>query len=253
MLGGRVMRKLSGPGYLNGFLHLFCGKWNLLPMDEARPVAREIVDVALNETDAPIHARYGDEPKLEITSWREHVLFRMLQVLRTVDPELAQSLIETHEQLADAARRWPNGFESIRQENEERLRLPESEGKKSGGWGMAGSPDSFPYLHALRQSSGDGDFLPALRFAAKKYEEDTEPGNPNQALKASWPSTCMYCSVLYQAGRRLKGEAAASYIEQIADPAQRVLARIELAAAIAGLTEFQQTQRSRRTPVAHTG
>lgn len=245
----RQDRAELSPGHFNGFLDLFCRKWTLLPMEEARPVAREMVDAALKETDVTIHARYGDEPKLEISSWREHALFRMLDVLRIVDPELAQSLIDRHTQLAAAAHRWPNGFESIRQENEERRRLHESEGTRAGGWGMAGSPDSFPYLHALRQSSGDGNFLPALGFAAKKYEEDTEPGNPNQALKASWPSTCMYCTVLYQAGCR-NGEAAASYIEQIADPDQRVLARVELAAALAGLTEFQHTQRSRRAAAA---
>jgi hypothetical protein len=232
----------SGPGRLNGFLHLFCGKWNLLPVEEARRVARELVDISLQEPDAPITAHYGSEPKLEITSWREHTLFQILHVLRVVDPELAQRLIETHAQLANAAQRWPNGFESMRQESEARRKLREGEGKKCGGWMMAGSPDSFPYLRALQQASGDGDFSPAFEFAFAKYTEDTAPANPNQALKASWPSSCMYCSVLYQAGRRL-GDAGSSYLEQIADPDQRLLARIELAAAVAGLPEFQQTER----------
>jgi len=226
----------------DGFIHLFRLEWGRLPKSEAQVVTREIVRAVLDAPDQPIHAGYGDEPKFEITSRREHVLFEILNVLRAIEPELAETLIAEHAQLAVAARRWPKGLTSIREEAELRRKKRENDSHKSGGFLMFGNPDSFPWLHALRKAEENGDFRPTLAYPLENFIEDMAPKNRNLALKASWPSTCMFCTVLYKAGKSV-GSTAAAYLEEIPDPDQRLLARIELAAAIAGLPEFQQTQR----------
>jgi hypothetical protein len=55
----------------------------------------------------------------------------------------------------------------------------------------------------------------------------------------------MFCSIIYKAGKRL-GEEAIKYVGQIPDADQRLFARIELAAALAGLPELRMTQRAFR-------
>lgn len=84
----------------------------------------------------------------------------------------------------------------------------------------------------------------------ERYDEDTSPESPNQALKSSWPSSCMFCRIIREAGKRL-GEDAASYVGQIPDADLRLFARIELAAALAGLPELRRRQRVfRPSPVS---
>jgi len=226
------------------FQQLLQAKWELLPTEEAKDVTREIVHAALEDPDHPITAKYGPEGTMEITSGREHKLFQILHILRRVDQPLAESLIAGHQQLANAARRFPNGMESVRQEAE--VRRKKAAGERRGrGFIMGGDPRDFPYLRALIQASEDGNFQPAWTYAIERYGEDTSPERPNRALKSSWPSSCMFCRVIYEAGKRL-GEDAVNYVGQIPDADLRLFARIELAAALAGLPELRMTQRELR-------
>lgn len=222
----------------HGFIWLFQSQWKVLPADEARVVAREIVRLTLKEPDQPITATYDQEGTVRIASGREHTLFQILHVLRQVDGPLAESLIASHEQLAAAARRFPNGMESVMEEAARRSNACGA----SGGGGMAGSPRDFPYMRALIEASGDGDFGPAIEHALERYRQDTAPGHPNQSPREFWPSTCRFRSILYSAGKRL-GRDASVYLDRIPDADLRLLAQIELAAALAGLPEMQGRQR----------
>jgi hypothetical protein len=232
-----------------GFFHLFQREWSVLPEPEALTLAREIVQVTAEQPEQPMTASYADGA-VEITSWRAHVFFQILHVLRRVDPELAELLIAKNPQLAKAARRFPRGFESMEEEAESRRRQQPPSGKR--GLIMMGSPEDFPYLKALQQSSVDGDFRPVFEYAIKKYRQDGNRRSPNLAPSEFWPSTSAYRHILYQAGKRLGRDDASMYLERVPDDDLRLFARIELAAALAGLPEMREIQREYRPPAART-
>jgi hypothetical protein len=71
------------------FVSVFQSAWKALPPEEAREVAREIVQVTLSHPDWPITATYDREQTVRITSGREHTLFTILHVLRRLDVKLA--------------------------------------------------------------------------------------------------------------------------------------------------------------------
>jgi hypothetical protein len=71
-----------------------------LPEDEATEVAREIVRVTLSKPDSQVMATYHAEQQVRIPSMHQATIFSMLHVLRHLDPELAESVIAQHEQLA---------------------------------------------------------------------------------------------------------------------------------------------------------
>ncbi|HVW07389.1 MAG TPA: hypothetical protein VHC90_02345 [Bryobacteraceae bacterium] len=224
------------------FLGLFESKWELLPREEAEPLMREIVQATLAERDFHGCHSWGHGGGVQIASSRQATLFRILHVVKHLDEPLANSLLASHEELAKAAARFPFGMETIREEARARERNQAGTGKACG-FGFGGASRNIAYLRALLQATDDGDFRPAFAAAVERYREDTSPENPNEALKESWPSSCMFRQILYKAGKRC-GEAAAAYAGQIPDNDQRLFATIELAAALAGLPELQETQRT---------
>ena len=248
-----------------GFLSVFQSGWKVLPEEEAREAAREIVRVTLSQPDWPITASYDQEQTVRITSGQEHTIFTILHILRRLDPTLVESLVRDHEQLAAAARRFPNGMETVMEEaqrkhldlllsraapNQSRDRegavsQPPARHTITGGYGMAGSPRDFPYMKTLLQASEDGNFLPSIEHALEQYRKDASPDHPNQAPREFWPSTCRFRSILYRAAKRL-GDGAAVYLNRIPDDDLRLFAQIEFAAALAGLPELQGTQREYR-------
>jgi hypothetical protein len=234
------------------FIHLFQWQWKILPPEEALTVVREIVRIAMEQPDLGTSAGYGED--IRITSSREHVLFEVLHILRHLDASLAESLIANHEQLAVAARRYPDGHETIYQESEERRKQLVASGATCGsGFVMAGEPRDFAYQMALRQSSQGGDFGPSIDHALERYRDDTAPDSPNQAPKSFWPSTCAFRTILYSAGKRL-GPEAVILLDRIPDDDLRLFAQIELAAALAGLPELPETWRKQRRepPTRHS-
>jgi hypothetical protein len=235
-----------------GFIWLFQWNWKFLPHEEALAITREIVHTTLDRPDQPTSSRYNED--IYFTSGREDTLFKILHILRHLDAPLAESLIASHDQLAAAARRYPNGMETIHQEDEERRKkvLAERAAGKSCGGGviMSGSSRDFEYKMSLMQASKDGNFAPPIEHALERYREDTAPNSPNYAPKEFWPSTCRFRSILFHAGR-LSGQSAAIYLQQIPDDDLRLFAQIELLTALAGLPEFQITQRRSPNPLAH--
>lgn len=238
--------------HLFRFISLFQSQWKALPFEEAGAVTREIVRTTLEQPDRPVTANYDPAGTAPITSEREHMLFQIFHIVRYIDGPLADSLLASHEQLAAAVRRFPNGMESVMEEAEARLAEARRTGS-GGGYAMAGSPGDFPYMKALMQGSQDGDFGPAMKHAIEKYREDAAPERPNQAPKEFWPSTSRFRSILYKAGK-LVGQNAAVYLDAIPDADVRLFAQIELAAALAGLPELPGVQRvsSRSWPSGET-
>ena len=226
------------------FISVFQLGWKSLPAAEAREVVRKLVRTVLQRPDSPITATYGspDEP-VTITSTRQHTLFQILSVLRQLDPELAESLIGNNSQLSAAARRYPNGMDTIREAAAAQSRAAGASG--GGGYVMAGRPGDFDYLHALMEASQTGEFSVAIEQALESYRHDIAPESPNQAPREFWPSTGRFRSILSKAGTRL-GRAGAAYLDRIPDGDLRLFAAIEFEAALAGLPELQGTQREYR-------
>jgi len=238
----------SGPARLlqlqPKYIRLIQWQWKVLPPDEALVVVHEIVRFAIEQPDLATSAGY--EQGIRFTSGREHVLFEILQILRQLDAPLAESLIASHEQLAAAASRFPNGIETIHQESEERRKQSVASGATcSGGFIMTGNSRDFAYQMALRDSSNGGDFGPSIEYALERYREDTAPDSPNHAPRAFWPSTCAFRTILYRAGKR-NGPEAEILLGRIPDNDLRLFAQIECVAALAGLPELPETQRKYR-------
>lgn len=227
------------------FLWVFKIHWSALPEEEARTVLREIVQQELDQPDSPTNAGY-DDGKLRFTSRRAHTLFEVLHVLRRLEPGLAEEFIASQPELAMGVSRYPNGWETIWQEIEDaRRRRVEAGETCGGGFVMSGDPRDRAYVMALHRASQDGNFAPALDEALHQYADDASPEHPNQAPKEFWPSTVRFRNILFAAGKRI-GEAAGVHLAAITDKDLRLLAGIELAAALAGLPEMPSMQRQYR-------
>jgi hypothetical protein len=216
------------------FVQVFGRHWTEFPADEASAVARMVVERAVSEPDVATSAGYMDE--VQFSSTRQNTLFQMLHVLRRLDPALAQSLLDSHDQLAVAARRYPNGLETMYKEVEAEVKRRQASGAtcEGGGYILAGDPGDFDRQRRLIEAMRSGEFAQSIAYAVEKYREDTSPDTRNYAPKEHWPSTGVFRTVLYQAGRRL-GSDAASLLEEIPDDDLRLFASIELAAALAGV------------------
>jgi len=235
----------AAPGQIFG--HIFplaiASHLNELPEHEARIILHEIVQFARKEPDSKVSCDYGD---VQFTSQREHTLFQVLHLLRTLDLPLAEELIATHHELAAAAARYPNGMNSMREEQErERNRRLAVGATCSGGFIMAGDPGDRDYMMALHRASQDGDFAAAITEALQVYAEDAHPEHRNQAPKEFWPSTVRFGQILFNAGRK-NGHAAEALLTDIPDTDLRLLASIELAAALAGLPQLPTVQQQSR-------
>jgi hypothetical protein len=218
------------------FVSLFESEWNTLPRAEALTVLREIVRRTIEQPEQPIMASYA-EGAVEITSWRTYVFFQLLHTLQQLDLDLADSLIAGYSQLAHAARRFPKGSESLREKEENQRR--DAPRVSKGGWLRMGSREELRYLESLHRPALDGDFGPPFEYALKKYLKDSNMEAPNLAPREFWPSTAAYRSILYRAGKRL-GQDASAYLERVPDQDLRLLAQIEVVAALAGLPEFRE-------------
>ena len=252
-------QSLSGPnrstrgffqGHHHGFVGLFGHSWKDFPPDEALSIARTIVDQSAQEPDSGTSSGYGNG--IHFSSRRQDTLFRILHVLRHLDPALAQSLIDSHDQLAVAARRYPNGLETMHEEAEAETKRREAEGATCqngtcGGYFLSGDPADFDRQRRIIDAARSGDFAPSIEDALEKYRKDASPDAPNYAPKEFWPSTGAFRSVLYQAGQRL-GPEAARILEQIPDDDLRLFAVIELAAGLAGVPASSITSMTHPRP-----
>lgn len=238
---------VSRPHESDSFLRLFGYRWKEFPQEEALQVTRTIVARATEEPDTEISAGYPNE--IYFTSSRQHTLFLILHVLRHFDPALAQSLIDSHDQLSAAARRYPNGLQTMREEAEAEAARRKAEGATcGGGFNLPGDPKKLPRQLRLMEATRNGDFGPSIEDAIEKYRADTSPEAPNYAPKEYWPSTGACRTLFYQAGTRL-GPEAIKLLEQIPDEDLRLFGSIELAAALAGAPAPSMINRKRPHPL----
>jgi hypothetical protein len=188
------------------FVRLFGRCWKEFPPEEALQVTRAIVARATEEPDTGDSAGYPNE--IHFSSSRQHTLFQILHVLRHFDPALAQSLIDSHDQLSATARRYPNGLQTMQEEVEAEAARRKAEGATCGGGSIfAGDPKDLPRQRRLMDATRNGDFGPSIEDAIEKYCEDTSPETRNYAPKEYWPSTGAFRKLFYQAGKRLGHEA----------------------------------------------
>jgi hypothetical protein len=228
------------------FLRLFGHYWKELPLEEALQVTRAIVARATEEPDTGTTAGYHNE--IHFSSSRQHTLFQILHVLRHFDPALAQSLIDRFDEVSAAARRYPNGLQTMQEEGEAEAARRNAEGATcGGGFIFAGDPKDLPRQRRLMDATRNGDFGPSIEDATEKYREDTSPETPNYAPKEYWPSTGAFRALFYQAGKSL-GPEAAELLSQVPDDDLRLFASIELAAALAGVPASSISSRKQRYP-----
>jgi len=217
------------------FVQLFGYFWKDFPFEEASAVARMIVDRAAQQPDTGTSAGYGNE--IQFTSPRQNNLFQILHVPRQTDPALAQSLVDSHDQLAAAARRYTNGLATIYEEAEAEAKRRRADGVTcGGGYILAGDPKDFDRQRRLIDATRSGDFETSIEDALEKYREDTSAATPNYAPKQYWPSTSAFRTLFFLAGRHL-GPEAITLLERIPDDDIRLFATIELAAGLAGAPE----------------
>ena len=186
-------QSLSGPnsqkrgmfgGHHHGFVGLFGHFWKDFPPDEALSIARTIVDQAAQEPDSGASSGYANE--IHFCSRRQDTLFQILHILRHLDLTLAQSLIDSHDQLAVAARRYPNGLETMHAEAEAETKRRRAEGATCeggtcGGYFLSGDPADFDRQRKIIDSVRTGDFALSIEDALEKYRQDTSTDTPNYA------------------------------------------------------------------------
>jgi len=108
--------------------------------------------------------------------------------MRHFDPALAQSLIDSLDELSAAARRYPNGLQTMQEEAEAEAARRKAEGATcDGGFIFAGNPKDLPRQRRLMDATRNGDFGPSIEDAIEKYREDTSPETPTMRRKNTGP------------------------------------------------------------------
>lgn len=213
------------------FMFMFAQHWPLAPHDEAVAFVHRLVQRLVEVPDTRIR---GSEQGVAFTSTREMTLFQWLGTLAHLDPALVESLKPDHREFAAAASRYPFGAESIRAERDRTAAPVRAH--------LNPSSDSDPIIavvegrpvtrsQALREEFDDA----AFERAALALADDR--AGPNAEPKDAWPSAEMYRRSLYWAAHA-DGPSAERLLDRIPDADLRLFARIEMAAAMAGLPEF---------------
>jgi hypothetical protein len=154
-------------------------------------------------------------------------------------PELLDSLLKAHDQLAASVRRFPLGLESLKAEPGQ----PGTEPKgRSFVMASVGKPADFAAMWAKMQAETEANFEPHFQEAVRLYAEDTDAQGPNASPRECWPSTQEFRDAMFRAGRS-QGRKASSYLDRITDSDLRLFAEIEFIAALAGLPQFAGSRR----------
>jgi hypothetical protein len=238
-----VQKPSSRPGPDPFFLHMFSQRWRILPRGEATQRTRDIVAAILREPDRPASARIGTEPNAMVfRSSQCFQIFQFLNVLRELTPELLDSLLHTHEELAAGAEQFPMGLESVKAMSPKPAVA--AEGQR---FGYVGGRGGFAVALAKMEAERVGSFEPHFEEALRLYAEDRKPENPNRGPRECWPSTQAFRDAMYRSGKRHGWEAAGN-LDRIPDPDLRLLAEIEFIAALAGLPAYRGILRTYRPP-----
>jgi uncharacterized protein (TIGR03435 family) len=211
------------------FIRLFTRHWTRLPAAEARAVVRELLERILSEPDSRTNASFASgSHRVQFSSTHEQRLFEILGPLRHLDPERAESVVRSYADLAAAAARYPYGRESMDAAMHAELPPATSRPIEQPDYIDVGQR-LIPIPEAIRT-----EFKDAFALALNLYGAENDSANFNEAPQECWASAFEFRKILYKAGRH-EGPAAERYLERIPDLALRLLAQVELAAALAGL------------------
>lgn len=204
----------------------FLGRyWSLLPPEEAGPLLIEVFHWAFGlKTESHSFPLTENPEDPQLASERERLLFLLMPALQSLEPELAQSVLTGHPQIAAAMERFPMGMQSVWEG--QRKYNPATDDAM-----LIGHSQVIPMTEALAT-----DFQAAFREAYHRYARDTDSENPNEAPKECWPSAWEFRNILFKAGQH-QGLAARKYLELIPEPDLRLFAQIELCAAVEGLPQ----------------
>lgn len=233
---GRMRPQL--PREMRDVLTVFGTYHGCLPVGEAAGFVRDMARVIL---DAPDERASISMQDIRFSSLRESLLFELYGTCRRLEPALAESLVAGHRQLAKAVERYPDGSPWAAVSSSE---SPDEPPIPRREWDKAELADhdyltlSDAFLPVAKQLSTS--FEHAFTIALREYSADTDVRRPNDAPQICWPSTASFRSILYKAGF-YEGRAAMRHLERVPDPALRLLAQIELAAALAGLDQEGHT------------
>ncbi len=212
---------------LSGVTSFFARTWRRLPEDEARDFAGEFARWLVERPDERTR---GSMQGLIFSSARQMQLFQVLAPLRHLHPALTDSLMDEHRELAAAAARYPFGDESIREELERaaasRPAMPVSD--PADPIVAFGASGPITRSAAVRSQFNEDAFVRAGEAL------DADLAAPNPAPKDSWMSTQAFRRIFFEAARA-EGVGALLSLDRIRDTDVRLFARIEVAAAIAGL------------------
>jgi hypothetical protein len=208
--------------------------WRYLPHEEGRALVNEIVAALDKAPDANWTLTINAEREYALRG-RSAFYFSAFDAFQSLDPELASSLAAIDDQLRAALGRFPNGLKSWREEAERAAREAPQPGQGCSYVIFGGDGDDFAYARALADAEESGDFLGVLPYAERKYAQDIDPKRPNGASKEFWPSVNRYRRILAAACKFL-GDKAVVLLDRVSDPDVRLLAEIEMIAAIQGLS-----------------
>lgn len=222
----------SRPFENSEFLELFKHYWRILPIEETATAVRKLVERFLQQPDQRGDMNSGTAAgSVHFSSTQQWRLFEIFVPLRRVAPDLAESLVLRFSELAEAAKKYPDGYD-LWQEVAAAAE-PVDENAPKCGVDIDWDDVNFTWIPV---SEWVERILPQkIDKALELYRYDTTP-DPNTAPRECWPSTQALRSVLYQAGR-YQGTAAMKHLERIPDPDVRLLVQIELCAALAGLSQ----------------
>jgi len=216
------------------FVETFTHFWPSLPHEEARAAIRDVIDGILAEPDGSTRASFSaGSHQVRFSSSHDSDLFGILGPLRHLDPELAGFIVQRSGDLSAAATKYPYGMESMTEAMKAEQAPPSAEQIAAACVdGISVGRRFIPISEAIRT-----EFAAAFDVALDHYEADTDPVRPNLVPQQCWPSAADFRNILYKAGV-YEGAVATRYLDRVPDPALRLFAQIELAAALAGLPQL---------------
>jgi hypothetical protein len=242
----RSRSEITTPFAQRDFYHLFSQYWRKLEPTDQESWLDEILLALDTDPDHPTSAGFGERVRLHST--RDVHLFEILNVLRTLKPpEQVDAILRVHPDVADAARLYPLGLESLQAQQPP---VPEGGQRPSGiGYSSSGSGSDHRFMMAAHYSD-PAVVQRLLAEAHQLHQEDTDPNDPNLAPRVFWPSCHAYKVAMYWAGKRL-GKDAEPLLTEIPDEDFALLASIELEAGALGLPQhsgLRMEHHPKRTP-----
>jgi len=94
------------------FLQLFKWHWKILPEAELAAVVQKLVERFLQEPDRSGNMNSGGGAgQVHFSSVQQWSLFEIFAPLRRAAPDLAESLVRKFQQLSDAVKKYPDGYD----------------------------------------------------------------------------------------------------------------------------------------------